>query len=250
MKFILGTKKNMTQVFHENGSVVPVTRIQAGPCVVTQTRKEASDKSFVQFGFGTQKVFRLSRAEQGHLKDVSFGQTGETVRVLREVPTDASVTLKKGDQFTVSVFEKGDKVSVIGTSKGKGFQGVVKRHGFSGSPATHGHKDQERMPGSIGATGPQRVFKGTRMGGHMGDQQVTVKNLEIIEVLPESNELLIKGAIPGARGSIVLITMDGGAMAPTEVVVESPLVPKEEVAQEELTSTETPAEVENTPVRE
>lgn len=206
MKFILGTKRGMTQVFREDGTVVPVTRVQAGPCVVTQVKaQKGNGVNAVQIGFGEQKAFRLSKAVQGHLKGLT------TVRVMRDIATgDEDQGVQRGDTITVKTFVPGDKVQVSGTAKGRGFQGVVKRHNFSGAPASHGHKDQLRMPGSIGATGPARVFKGTRMGGHMGDNRVTVKNLEIIEVHPEENELLIKGAVPGARGGLLIISTNEG----------------------------------------
>jgi large subunit ribosomal protein L3 len=238
MKFILGKKLSMTQVFREDGTVVPVTRVSAGPCVVTQVKtKEKDGVGAVQLGFGKQALFRLHKAKQGHLKDLS------PVRFLREIRTDGEEQgLKRGDEFTVKIFEPGDKVQVIGKSKGKGFQGVVKRHGFSGSPASHGHKDQLRMPGSIGATDPARVFKGTRMAGHMGDNQVTVKNLEIVEVHPEQNELLIKGAIPGARGGLLIISSADGMIEIKEVQPETPdekveTAPAEEADASEKTET-------------
>ncbi len=207
MKFIIGKKIGMTQVFRADGSVVPVTRVQAGPCVITQVKDGA-----VQVGFGTQKTFRLNKAMKGHLKGISSGNSGETtVRFLKDFRGEVQ-HLKKGDQFTVTIFTPGEKIQVTGTSKGRGFQGVVKRHGFAGGPATHGHKDNLRMPGSIGAGGVQRVFKNMRMGGHMGDEQVTVKNLEIVEIHPETNELLIKGAIPGARNGLVYISTQEGSI--------------------------------------
>ena len=205
MKCILGKKLGMTQVFLPDGAVVPVTRVQAGPCVVTQVKtKEHNGAQAVQIGFGEQKAFRTSRALQGHLTNLP------TVRYLRDARMEDNHPLIRGDGFTVSIFSPGEKVKVLGRSKGKGFQGVVKRHGFRGGPASHGHKDNLRMPGSIGATNPQRVFKGVRMGGHMGDTQVTVQNLEIVEVHPESNELYIKGAVPGARGGLLIITTPDG----------------------------------------
>ncbi len=225
MKFIIGKKIGMTQVFRADGSVVPVTRVQAGPCVVTQVKDGA-----VQVGFGTQKTFRLNKALKGHLKGISVGESSETtVRFLKDFRGETE-NLKKGDQFTVAIFAPGEKIQVTGTSKGRGFQGVVKRHGFAGGPATHGHKDNLRMPGSIGAGGVQRVFKNMRMGGHMGDDQVTVKNLEIVEIHPETNELLIKGAIPGARNGLVYISTNEGsitieASAPATVPVEAASVP-------------------------
>lgn len=210
MKFIIGKKLGMTQVFREDGTVVPVTRIHAGPCVVTQVKHEQGRAS-VQLGFGVQKVFRLTKSEQGHLRDISVDAHPQlTVSHLHDFKNTNE--LKRGDVFGVDIFEKGEKVQVSGTSKGKGFQGVVKRHGFAGGPASHGHKDNLRMPGSIGAGGVQRVFKGMRMGGHMGDEHVTVKNLEILEIDPYHNELLIQGAIPGARNGIVYISTAQGSI--------------------------------------
>ena len=221
MKFILGTKQSMTQVFRENGIVVPVTRVTAGPCVVTQIKPKA-----IQIGFGKQKKFRLNKAKQGHLKDLKLHEDDNlTVNCLRDF-SGQEEKIQRGDVFTVEIFTPGDKVKVIGKSKGKGFQGVVKRHGFHGSPASHGHKDQLRMPGSIGSTDSGRVFKGTRMGGRTGNQQITIKNLEILEVHPESNELLIKGAVPGARGGLLLISSAEGNM---EIVVEEKSVVEESV---------------------
>jgi large subunit ribosomal protein L3 len=166
----------------------------------------------------------LNKAQQGHLKDLPM------VSILKEFRDVQDAELKRGDKFTVQVFQSGDKVEVIGWSKGKGFQGVVKRHRFRGGPASHGHKDNLRMPGSIGAGGVQRVFKGMRMAGHMGDAQITVKNLEIIEVHPETNELLIKGAVPGARGSLLIISSVNG-----KIVVEANEKSKEEVLVTEET---------------
>lgn len=210
MKFIIGKKIAMTQVFREDGIVVPVTKVLAGPCVVTQIKtKEKDNNNSLQIGFGTQKIFRLNKSEKGHLDSILVDNNkNQTVRNLHEFKNDNS--LNKGDVFGVEIFTVGEKVKVTGTSKGKGFQGVVKRHGFHGNSATHGHKDQERMPGSIGATDPQRVFKGKRMGGHMGDEQVSVKNLEIVKIDLESNELYIKGAVPGARNSLLYIFAQDG----------------------------------------
>ncbi len=252
MKFILGKKIGMTQVFLDNGTVVPVTRVQAGPCVVTQVKtKEHDGVNAVQFGFDKQKTFRLSKPAQGHVEALNW-EPGVTVRFLREVPATEASTLKRGDVFTATTFAVGDKVSVVGTSKGRGFQGVVKRHGFAGGPATHGHKDNLRMPGSIGAGGVQRVFKGMRMGGHMGDAQITVKNLEIVVVKAEDNELWIKGAIPGARNGLVLVSTDIGEVtvdhsmtAPKADVVEvapAESMPAEEVAAP-VEAVEAPVEV-------
>jgi len=246
MKFIIGKKIAMTQVFRADGTVVPVTRIQAGPCVVTQVKtKEKDGVQAVQVGFGTQKLFRVSKPLQGHLKDINpKGDATVTVRYMHDFKTGEGDTLKRGDMFAATVFTPGEKVQVVGTSKGRGFQGVVKRHGFHGHPKTHGHKDQERMPGSIGAGGVQRVFKGMRMGGHMGDVQITVKNLEIVEVNAEQNELLIKGAVPGARGGLLCISTSEGKM---EVMDDSVPVQEAEVKAEETKVEEsTVANVEET----
>lgn len=195
----------MTQIFRPDGTVVPVTRVVAGPCVVTQVKtKENDGVEAVQLGFDKKKKFRLNKPETGHLKDINLDDETATVRFLRDF-TAKEHGLNKGDILTVQNFTVGQKVAVVGKSKGRGFQGVVKRHGFRGKKATHGTKDQERMPGSIGAGGVQRVFKGMRMGGHMGDARITVKNLEIVEINTEKNELMIKGAVPGARGGLLMI---------------------------------------------
>ena len=207
MKFILGKKIEMSQLFDDKGNVVPVTLVQAGPCTVTQIKKdEGNDKyNAVQLGFGKKKSKSMSKALRGHLKDLG------DFRWLSEfsVGTSRDLSLKKGDRITVDIFNEKEKVKVIGNSKGRGFQGVVKRHGFHGQQASHGTKDQERAPGSIGATEPARVFKGMRMPGHMGNAQVTVKNLEIVKIDKDKNILYLKGAIPGSRGSLIRIMADG-----------------------------------------
>ena len=227
MKCILGTKIGMTQVFKNDGTVVPVTRVQSGMCTVTQVKTQAKDGvDAIQVGFGSQKSFRLNKAQQGHLKGLA------TVRFLQDFQGDTQ-DLKRGDEFGVKIFSVGDKVQVVGTSKGKGFQGVVKRHGFGGAAKTHGHKHDLRAPGSIGAGGVQRVFKGMRMAGHMGMDQVTVKNLEVVEIIPETNEILIKGAIPGARGSLVAISTDEG-----KIQIEMPAVETAPVAEAPTPSVE------------
>jgi len=231
MRCILGTKIAMTQIFREDGTVVPVTRVQAGPCVVTQIKTEKRDGVHaVQVGFGPQKAFRLTKPLKGHLKNL------DTIKHMRDFRAPADHGLSRGDTFSVGIFSIGDRVQVVGVSKGKGFQGVVKRHGFHGSPASHGHKDQLRMPGSIGSADPARVFKGTRMGGHTGDQQVTVKNLEIVAIDEEKNELCIKGAIPGARHGVLMISTEEGSID----VAKKPEV-------EQPTSVQEEAPIENTP---
>lgn len=198
MKFILAKKLEMSQVFRPDGTVVPVTLVQAGPCVVTQVKGDESKDGYraVQLGFMTKK--RLTKPEEGHLKDLPKS------RVLREFRLEEQPTQKRGDMVEASVFAIGDTVDVTGVSKGKGFQGVVKRHGFHGHPASHGHKDQLRMPGSIGAGGPQHVFKGRRMAGRMGNETVTVQNLQVIE-LRDNGVIALKGAVPGARNAVIEI---------------------------------------------
>lgn len=187
----------MSQVYRADGTIVPVTLVQAGPCVVTQIKTKQSDGyDAVQVGFFPAK--HLSKSEAGHLKDLQM------LRHLREFRESSVQDKKRGDVIEATIFQPGDVVSVAGVSKGKGFQGVVKRHHFHGHPTSHGHKDQARMPGSIGAGGVQHVLKGRRMAGHMGDERVTVKNLTVEEVR-EGGILALKGAVPGARNSIVEI---------------------------------------------
>ncbi|MBI5729395.1 MAG: 50S ribosomal protein L3 [Candidatus Magasanikbacteria bacterium] len=204
MKFILGRKLGMTQVFLDNGVVVPVTRVLAGPCQVVQVKNDKKENATaLQLGIGAKRAFRLSKPAAGHLEGL------EPVSFLKDFGLDSVDGIERGDVITVDTFATGDKVAVIGTSKGKGFAGVVKRHHFRGGPASHGHKDNLRMPGSIGAGGIQRVFKDMRMAGRMGGERVTVKNLEIVEVRPGTNELYIKGAVPGGRNSILMISGEG-----------------------------------------
>ena len=202
MKFILGKKIGMTQVFLENGLVVPVTKVQAGPCQIVQVKNEKGGLKAVQIGFDEAKEKSLSKPERGHLHDLNL------VKHLKDFKTD-SAEINRGDTITVETFSAGDKVTVVGQSKGKGFEGVVRRHHFRGGPASHGHKDNLRMPGAIGSGGIQRVFKGLRMAGRMGGERITVKNLEIIEVHPEVNELYIKGAVPGGRNGFLAISGEG-----------------------------------------
>lgn len=204
MKFILGTKQGMVQVYNEGGRAVPATVIEAGPVVVTQIKTKNSDGyDGVQVGFGVRKFKNISKAVKGHLQSVFGADTSRAFAVLREVPV--SVTTETGATFDVSVFSEGDTVQVSGISKGKGFQGVVKRHGFHGGPRSHGQKHSEREPGSIGAGGMQRVFKGKRMAGRMGSDRTTVKNLKIVRVDIGNNQLLVSGAVPGRRGTLLEI---------------------------------------------
>jgi large subunit ribosomal protein L3 len=204
MKFILGKKIGMTQVFSPNGDVVPVTRVEAGPCQIVQIKDGKKDNAVaLQLGFGTPKSYLVSKPAAGHMKDL------DAVKFLHDFGVESIENIERGDLITAETFVVGDIVQVVGTSKGKGFAGVVKRHHFRGGPASHGHKDNLRAPGSIGAGGVQRVFKGKRMAGRMGNDQVTVKNLQIIGVSLEKNELLIKGAVPGGRGGLIMISGQG-----------------------------------------
>jgi len=200
---IIGKKIGMTQVYAEDGSAIPVTVIQAGPCVVVQRKsKEKDGYSAVQLGLvEDRKVKRVTKAMKGHFDKASL----PPCRVLRELRVDGGDEAKVGDKVSVEQFAPGDSIHVMGTSKGKGFQGVVKRHHFRGGAATHGSMFH-RAPGSIGASSfPSRVFPGMRMGGHMGTDRVTVRNLEIVEVDVEDNVILVKGAVPGPNGGYVIL---------------------------------------------
>ncbi len=202
MKGLIGKKIGMTQIFDESGAALPVTLIEAGPCYVTQVRNPERDGySAVQLGFGETAAKRLSSGRIGHLKRNDL----PPLRYLREFRVK-DPDLKEGDQVTVATFAVGDRVDVMGISKGKGFQGGMKRHGFSGGPITHGQSDRQRSPGSIGATStPGRVFKGTRMAGHMGVERVTAQNLRVEMVDPERNLLAVLGSVPGGKGGLVFI---------------------------------------------
>ena len=205
----------MSQVFLPDGTVMPVTKVKAGPCQIVQIKDDKKENAkAVQLGFGAAKEFRLNKPQLGHLKDL------ETVRHLHDFSVDKTDGFDRGDTVTVETFAPGDTVEVTGVSKGKGFAGVVKRHHFHGGPASHGHKDNLRMPGSIGAGGVQRVFKGMRMGGRMGGEQVTVKNLQIVEVHPETGELYIKGAVPGGRNGILVVLGAGELKVVKKSVVQ------------------------------
>ncbi len=197
MKVLLGKKIAMSQVFAANGNVIPVTLVEAGPCTVVATRVSPNGKTTMVLGFGTRHL--LNKAQQGQ-----FGDLGN-FRETQEFALAEGESVERGAKLDASVFALGDTINIVGTAKGRGFQGVVKRHGFRGHPATHGHKDQLRKSGSIGAGGIQRVFKGMRMAGRMGGNRVTVKNLEVMSVDTEKNIIAIKGAIPGARNSAITI---------------------------------------------
>lgn len=198
MKAILAEKKEMTHVFREDGQVVPVTALLATPNIVTQVKSEDKDGyNAVQLGFGEKK--NHNKPLKGHLK-----KSGAKSKKLMEVRVNKVDSYKVGDKITVDIFEEGDIVDVQGVSKGKGFAGVIKRHNFHRGPMSHG-SHHHRAPGSIGAMFPQHVFKGKKLPGRMGAEKVTIKNLEVIRIIPEENLILIKGAIPGPKKGVVLI---------------------------------------------
>jgi large subunit ribosomal protein L3 len=199
-----GTKKGMTQAFDEREQLTPVTVIQVAPSPIVQVKATSSPDGYsaVKVAFNETNVKRLSLAEAGVFSKVNVAPH----KSLKEFRVEDSSAHAVGDIIDINLFEVGEIVDVTGQSKGRGFQGGVKRHGFHGGPKTHGQSDRHRAPGSIGqSSDPSRVFKGTRMAGHMGDRQVTVKGLEIIQIDAERNLLIIKGAVPGSRGGTVTI---------------------------------------------
>lgn len=204
MTALIGKKIGMTRLFSENGESQPVTVIQAGPCFVTQIRTEEKDGYLaVQLGFDEKNEKKTNRPAQGHFKKSGVSPKQH----LMEFPLNGGRMPELGDELTVSVFGEGDRVVVRGVSKGRGFTGVVKRHGFSGGPKSHGKSDQLRAPGSIGqASDPSRVFLGTKMAGQHGNRTAVVKNLEVVKVDSERHHLFIRGAVPGARNGIVVVT--------------------------------------------
>jgi large subunit ribosomal protein L3 len=194
MRFILGKKVKMSQIFDKEGNCIPVTIVEAGPCYVTQLKtKEKDGYEAVQIGFERLKEKKITKSKQK-----------KPFRYLKEFRDDPK-NYQLGQEINVSIFKEGDLVSVSGVSKGKGFQGGVKRWGFSGRPSTHGTKHEERTLGSVGASTPSRVIKGKKMPGRTGGERVTIKNLEIVKIEPEKNLLYIKGAVPGSRGSLLEI---------------------------------------------
>lgn len=202
MAGLIGKKIGMTSMFSEEGKNIPCTIIEAGPCVVTQIKTQESDGySALQIAFDNQKDSRLSKALLGHLKKAGAPAS----KKIAEISSDESISM--GDTLNVDLFAEGDFVTVVGNSKGKGFQGVVKRHGFAGvGDATHGQHNRLRAPGSIGAASyPARVFKGMRMAGQMGNARVKVENLQVMKVMSEKNIMIVKGAVPGAKNSYIII---------------------------------------------
>jgi len=201
---LIGKKIGMTQIFDDHGNITPVTVIKAGPCFVTQIKTLEKDRySAIQIGFETVKESRKNMPELGHLK-----KAGEQIlRILREfrIDSDEAESLELGQTIDVDIFNIGDIVDIVGTSKGRGFTGVIKRHHFSRSPMTHGTHEYFRHGGSIGGRYPQHTIKGTRMAGQHGNRQVTMQNLSIVEVQKDQNLLLVKGAVPGHRNGYLLV---------------------------------------------
>ena len=197
---LVGKKLGMTQLFLEDGRLVPVTAVEAGPCTVVQVKTQDSDAyQSVQLGFGHRK--RTNKPEVGHLKGLG------PFRALREFRVEDTSSYEVGQTLDVSLFEEGDTVDITGRSRGMGFAGGVKRYHFAGGPKTHGQSDRHRAPGSVGAgTTPGRVFKGLHMAGHMGDERVTIQNLKIVRVDPERNLLFIRGAVPGVKDSLLMVS--------------------------------------------
>jgi len=199
---ILGEKIGMTRMFTKNGESVPVTVILAGPCQVIQKKSIKKDGYIaVQLGFKEVKEKKVSKPIAGHLNKYE----ASPINYIREFKIDDSSKYSSGKEVKVDIFKEGDKVDIIGISKGKGFAGAIKRHNFSGGPKTHGQKEYFRSVGSIGATDAARVFKGQKLPGHMGTDRVTVKKLEIVKINLERNLILVKGSVPGAKGAILVI---------------------------------------------
>ena len=217
MKGILGKKVGMTQIFDERGEMIPVTVIEAGPCWVTHVKTlERDGYTAAQLGFEEVKPKRLTRGQRGHLGQLKTDEQHPrrrelknpvpNLRYLREFRLKPDELPEEGAKITVAVFEAGERVDVVGKSKGRGFAGGIKRHGFQRQPKTHGQSDRERAPGSAGmGTHPGRVFKGKRMPGRMGNRRVTVQNLEVALVDPERNLLAVRGGVPGAKGGLVMV---------------------------------------------
>jgi len=201
-KGLIGKKIGMTQVFDEKGKVIPVTVIEAGPCVVSQVKSnEVDGYTAIQLGFGNVKENKINKPEKGHFSKVNVMPK----KHLREFKVDSNNELKVGDELKVDIFSAGEKIDIQGTSKGKGYQGVIKRHGQARGPMGHGSM-YHRRPGSMGPTStPGRVFKGKKLPGHMGVQTITIQNLEIVKVDLDKNVLLVKGSVPGAKGAILKI---------------------------------------------
>ena len=204
MRGLIGKKIGMTQICNHGGQSIPVTVVEGGPCVVTQVKTDASDGyDAIQVGYGERKNKHSNKALNGHFEKAKT----DVKRVLAEFVPVPDYEYKTGQEFGVSLFKEGEYVDVAGTTKGKGFSGVMKRHGFKGGPKTHGQREHPRSAGSIGqASDPSRVFKGMKMAGQYGNKRMTVRNLEVISGDSEKNQILLKGAVPGAKNGIIFIT--------------------------------------------
>jgi len=214
MKGIIGKKIGMTQIFQEDGDIVPVTVVQAGPCMVVQIKRTETDGyEGIQIGFIEKKESKVNRPLKGHFRK----HVTPPFSILREFRVNDTSPFRSGQVITVEQFRPGERVQVTGRSKGRGFTGVMKRHGFQGSPGSHGTHEYFRHGGSIGAAAyPSRVFKGKKMAGHHGNQQITVKNLKVVDIHPSENLILLKGAISGPNRSIVFIQGEGTYELPVE----------------------------------
>ena len=203
---ILGEKVGMTRIFAKNGESIPVTVILAGPCQVIQKKTiEKDGYNAIQLGFKEVKEKKVTKPITGHLNKYKVS----SIKYIREFKVDDSSKYSSGTEVKVDVFKEGDKVDIVGISKGKGFAGAIKRHNFSGGPKTHGQKEYFRSVGSIGATDAARVFKGQKLPGHMGTDRVTVKNIEVIKINLERNLILVRGSVPGAKGAVLVINKNG-----------------------------------------
>ena len=237
-KGLIGKKIGMTQIFNEEGKVIPVTVIEAGPCVVSQVKTEETDGyNSIQLGFGAIKESKVNKPERGHFTKANIAPA----RYLREFRVDSIEDVKVGDELKADIFMAGDKIDIQGTSKGKGFQGTIKRHNFSRGPMGHG-SHYHRAVGSRGPMRPMRVLKGKKLPGHMGNETVTIQNLEIIAVDVENNCLLISGNIPGPKKGYVIVRTaikNGGKVETKELVsyVVEEVIENNEVVTEELTET-------------
>ncbi|GBC62667.1 50S ribosomal protein L3 [Desulfonema ishimotonii] len=200
-KGLIGKKLGMTAVFAPDGKQIPVTVVQVGPCVVTQIKTTATDGyNALQLGFGEKKASRINKPVKGHLE-----KSGASLGLLKEVAVDDPEAYSVGQAISTDIFVAGERVDVTGTTKGRGFSGVMKRHGFGGGRKTHGSKSH-RIPGSIGCSAwPSRVIRGKKMPGHYGDSKKTIKNLEIVDVRPDENLILLRGAVPGATSGVLTI---------------------------------------------
>jgi large subunit ribosomal protein L3 len=243
LKGIIGRKLGMTQVFGAGGNVIPITVIEAGPCAIVQIKtREKEGYNALQVGFVKKNTKRVNRPLAGHFQKSGAGP----FCALKEFPVDETGDYTIGQEITLENFKVGDFVDVTGTSKGRGFTGVIKRHGFRGSPRSHGTHEYFRHGGSIGSSAsPSRTFKGIKMPGHFGNSRVTVQNLTIADIKPEQNLLLIKGAVPGATNSIVIIKEAKKRKASQETLSQA-----QATAQKETSIQEQEAAQEETPIQE